>query len=159
MKSAVQCLCFLHFALLSFGLDTYISLSRSKASHSHAGYINQDRVRTLFTRRALYEQQKNHETKKSRVVPHPPPQNDTSRPRLGLPKPPVKPKPPVMPRCSLLGQSCVPLSGCCDPCATCHCRFFNAICFCRRAERARSRCGSKKTAKRRKARKKSKTQP
>uniref|UniRef100_A0A3B3VD41 Agouti domain-containing protein n=1 Tax=Poecilia latipinna TaxID=48699 RepID=A0A3B3VD41_9TELE len=46
-------------------------------------------------------------------------------------------KPQVMARCSLLGQSCVPLCGCCDPSATCHCRFFNAICFCRRVEQAR----------------------
>ncbi|XP_043960413.1 agouti-signaling protein-like [Gambusia affinis] len=150
MKLAVQCLCFLHFALLSFGLDTYISLSRTKASHSDAGYINQDRVRRLFAKRALYEQQK---TKKSSIVPHPAPQNDVSRPKARLPKP------PVMPGCSLLGQSCVPLCGCCDPCATCHCRFFNAICFCRRVERARSRCGSKKAAKRRKAKKKSTTKP
>ncbi|XP_017157331.1 U13-lycotoxin-Ls1d-like [Poecilia reticulata] len=144
MKLAVHCLCFLHFVLLSFGLDTYISLSRSKAFHSDATYVNQDRVRTLFARRALYEQQKIHETKKSSIVPPPQPQNDVSRPK-------AVPKPQVTARCSLLGQSCVPLCGCCDPCTTCHCRFFNAICYCRRAEQARPRCGSKKTAKRRKS--------
>uniref|UniRef100_A0A8C7ZKQ2 Agouti domain-containing protein n=1 Tax=Oryzias sinensis TaxID=183150 RepID=A0A8C7ZKQ2_9TELE len=37
------------------------------------------------------------------------------------------------PGCSLLGQSCSRLSGCCEACATCHCRFFSAICFCRKA--------------------------
>uniref|UniRef100_A0A3B3WD72 Agouti domain-containing protein n=1 Tax=Poecilia mexicana TaxID=48701 RepID=A0A3B3WD72_9TELE len=94
----------------------------------------------------------NFQKKSSIVHPPPSPQNDVSRPK-------AVPKPQVMARCSLLGQSCVPLCGCCDPCATCHCRFFNAICFCRRVEQARSRCGSKKTAKRRKAKKNSKTQP
>uniref|UniRef100_A0A8C6PXI2 Agouti domain-containing protein n=1 Tax=Nothobranchius furzeri TaxID=105023 RepID=A0A8C6PXI2_NOTFU len=39
----------------------------------------------------------------------------------------------VMSECSLLGQSCTLLCGCCDPCATCHCRFFNTICFCRKS--------------------------
>lgn len=34
--------------------------------------------------------------------------------------------------CSHLTQACLPQFGCCDPQAFCHCRFFNAICFCRR---------------------------
>lgn len=61
------------------------------------------------------------------------------KPRV-VPVPPDDPPPPttavapksVKPSCSQLTQSCVPQSGCCDPCASCHCRFFNAICFCRR---------------------------
>lgn len=39
---------------------------------------------------------------------------------------------PVEPSCSQLKQSCLPQFGCCDPRASCHCRFFNAICICRR---------------------------
>uniref|UniRef100_A0A3Q2PTY0 Agouti domain-containing protein n=1 Tax=Fundulus heteroclitus TaxID=8078 RepID=A0A3Q2PTY0_FUNHE len=68
--------------------------------------------------------------RKSRIV---------SLPQNNVPGPKVVPK-PMMLRCSQLGQSCVPLCGCCDLCATCHCRFFNAICFCRKAK---SRCGKK----------------
>ncbi|MEQ2317035.1 hypothetical protein AMECASPLE_038691, partial [Ameca splendens] len=68
--------------------------------------------------------------KKSRIVS--PPQND-------VPHPKVAPNPST-PKCSQLGQSCVPLCGCCDPCAMCHCRFFNVICFCRKAK---SQCGKK----------------
>ncbi|KAM4718420.1 uncharacterized protein FYW61_016253 [Anableps anableps] len=148
MKLAVQCLCFLHFALLSFGLDTHISLSRRKAFHSDAGYVNQDRRRPLFARREQYEQQRIHEPKKSRIVS--PPQNDIAHPKV-VPN-------PMMPKCSQLGQSCVPLYGCCDSCAMCHCRFFNAICFCRKAEKAKSRCGNK-TPKNRKAKKSEKHNP
>uniref|UniRef100_A0A8C6T1I0 Agouti domain-containing protein n=1 Tax=Neogobius melanostomus TaxID=47308 RepID=A0A8C6T1I0_9GOBI len=54
------------------------------------------------------------------------------------PKFPVKPTPPKPavkppnPQCSLLTQSCLPQDGCCDAWASCHCHFFNAICFCRR---------------------------
>uniref|UniRef100_A0A3B4AE11 Agouti domain-containing protein n=1 Tax=Periophthalmus magnuspinnatus TaxID=409849 RepID=A0A3B4AE11_9GOBI len=48
---------------------------------------------------------------------------------------PTAPKPaskPTTPRCSQLTQSCLPQDGCCDSWASCHCHFFNAICFCRR---------------------------
>uniref|UniRef100_A0A8C6NY82 Agouti domain-containing protein n=1 Tax=Nothobranchius furzeri TaxID=105023 RepID=A0A8C6NY82_NOTFU len=31
---------------------------------------------------------------------------------------------PTLGLCALLGQSCTPLCDCCDPCATCRCRFF-----------------------------------
>lgn len=49
--------------------------------------------------------------------------------------PPAKVRPnPVKIKCSQLAQSCLPQSGCCDPCATCHCRFFNVICFCRKTK-------------------------
>uniref|UniRef100_A0A3P9NMP2 Agouti domain-containing protein n=1 Tax=Poecilia reticulata TaxID=8081 RepID=A0A3P9NMP2_POERE len=140
MKLAVHCLCFLHFVLLSFGLDTYISLSRSKSFFFFYLFFALI-VRTLFARRALYEQQKIHETVTFNIfhLTPPPPLKYTSS-LSNFQK-----------KCSLLGQSCVPLCGCCDPCTTCHCRFFNAICYCRRAEQARPRCGSKKTAKRRKS--------
>ena len=59
---------------------------------------------------------------KPKVAPEPP----------RLPPPKVKPKKPINPRCSLLGDSCVPHTRCCDPFVSCHCRFFNAICYCRR---------------------------
>lgn len=49
--------------------------------------------------------------------------------------PPAKVRPnPVKIKCSQLAQSCLPQSGCCDSCATCHCRFFNVICFCRKTK-------------------------
>ncbi|XP_039610091.1 agouti-related protein-like [Polypterus senegalus] len=41
----------------------------------------------------------------------------------------------LMPKCSKVLESCLPFSLCCDPCATCHCRFFNAICYCRKLNR------------------------
>ncbi|CAN2389572.1 Agouti related neuropeptide [Pristimantis euphronides] len=35
-------------------------------------------------------------------------------------------------RCVQLLESCVGHLPCCSPCATCYCRFFNAICYCRK---------------------------
>ncbi|XP_068117622.1 agouti-related protein [Hyperolius riggenbachi] len=35
-------------------------------------------------------------------------------------------------RCVQLHESCVGHLPCCSPCATCYCRFFNAICYCRK---------------------------
>ncbi|KAM3877460.1 agouti-related protein-like [Diretmus argenteus] len=36
-------------------------------------------------------------------------------------------------RCTPHQQSCLGHAlPCCDPCDTCYCRFFNAICYCRR---------------------------
>ncbi|CAI9607265.1 unnamed protein product [Staurois parvus] len=35
-------------------------------------------------------------------------------------------------RCVQLHESCVGHLSCCSPCATCYCRFFNAICYCRK---------------------------
>ncbi|KAM9302007.1 agouti-related protein [Gastrophryne carolinensis] len=35
-------------------------------------------------------------------------------------------------RCVQLLESCVGNLHCCNPCATCYCRFFNAICYCRK---------------------------
>lgn len=79
---------------------------------------------------------------KSRVVPVPqtrlrlrprPPSTPGPAPRATptLPLPQVTPT-PVKFTCSHLTQSCLPQSGCCEPHTTCHCRFFSAICFCRR---------------------------
>ncbi|XP_037303953.1 agouti-related protein isoform X1 [Pungitius pungitius] len=46
-------------------------------------------------------------------------------------------------RCIPHQQSCLgyPLP-CCDPCDTCYCRFFNAICYCRRVGHA---CPTRRT--------------
>ncbi|XP_006072097.2 agouti-related protein [Bubalus kerabau] len=36
-------------------------------------------------------------------------------------------------RCVRLHESCLGHQvPCCDPCATCYCRFFNAFCYCRK---------------------------
>ncbi|KAF7669757.1 hypothetical protein LDENG_00124520 [Lucifuga dentata] len=32
--------------------------------------------------------------------------------------------------CSRLMESCSAHLPCCDPCASCHCRLFNTICYC-----------------------------
>ncbi|XP_029904138.1 agouti-related protein [Myripristis murdjan] len=40
-------------------------------------------------------------------------------------------------RCTPHQQSCLGHAlPCCDPCDTCYCRFFNAICYCRRVGQA-----------------------
>ncbi|XP_038123459.1 agouti-related protein-like [Cyprinodon tularosa] len=83
----------------------------------------------LFARRRLYEQQKIAVLEKPRIV----------SPQIVVPRPREVPN-PILSKCSQLGQSCVPLWGCCGRCETCHCRFFNAICFCRKAK---SQCGRK----------------
>ncbi|XP_054624195.1 agouti-signaling protein 2b [Dunckerocampus dactyliophorus] len=39
-------------------------------------------------------------------------------------------------RCSLLRESCSSHVPCCDPCASCRCRFFNIVCHCWRVNRS-----------------------
>ncbi|XP_040921853.1 agouti-signaling protein-like [Toxotes jaculatrix] len=126
MKPALLCLCVLHVACVSAGLfrrndlqaaHRNLSAIRAQAPQSTVS-LNQGRQRPLFARRGQYERQS---APKSRVVPVPP--NDP---------PPKVTANSVKPACSQLTQSCLPQSGCCDLHATCHCRFFNAICFCRR---------------------------
>ncbi|XP_009468746.1 PREDICTED: agouti-related protein [Nipponia nippon] len=44
-------------------------------------------------------------------------------------------------RCVRLLESCLGHQiPCCDPCATCYCRFFNAVCYCRKISSS-SPCG------------------
>ncbi|NXX82054.1 AGRP protein, partial [Urocolius indicus] len=44
-------------------------------------------------------------------------------------------------RCVRLLESCLGQHiPCCDPCATCYCRFFNAVCYCRKISSS-SPCG------------------
>ncbi|XP_069007201.1 agouti-signaling protein-like [Embiotoca jacksoni] len=138
MKLAVLCLCMLHLALVSSRLfarndlqaaESSLSLGKAQAPRS-TGSLNKGRVRPLFARRGQYERQRIH-VPRPRVVPVAP-KNIA---------PPAKVTPdPVISNCSQLTQSCFPQSGCCDPCATCHCHFFNTICFCWRVN---SQCNKK----------------
>uniref|UniRef100_A0A2K6TZB6 Agouti-related protein n=1 Tax=Saimiri boliviensis boliviensis TaxID=39432 RepID=A0A2K6TZB6_SAIBB len=44
-------------------------------------------------------------------------------------------------RCVKLQESCLGQQvPCCDPCATCYCRFFNAFCYCRKLATATNSC-------------------
>ncbi|XP_058900910.1 agouti-related protein [Kogia breviceps] len=44
-------------------------------------------------------------------------------------------------RCVRLHESCLGHQvPCCDPCATCYCRFFNAFCYCRKLGTATNLC-------------------
>ncbi|XP_053460179.1 agouti-related protein [Nycticebus coucang] len=44
-------------------------------------------------------------------------------------------------RCVRLNESCLGQQvPCCDPCATCYCRFFNAFCYCRKLGTAMNPC-------------------
>ncbi|XP_022439168.2 agouti-related protein [Delphinapterus leucas] len=44
-------------------------------------------------------------------------------------------------RCVRLHESCLGHQvPCCDPCATCYCRFFNAFCYCRKLGTAANPC-------------------
>ncbi|VFV29215.1 agouti-related protein [Lynx pardinus] len=44
-------------------------------------------------------------------------------------------------RCVRLQESCLGHQvSCCDPCATCYCRFFNAFCYCRKLGTATIPC-------------------
>ncbi|KAM7390754.1 hypothetical protein PAMA_008784 [Pampus argenteus] len=131
MKQVLLCLCILCLAFVSDGLytrkDPQTGRNNPSASRAQApertGSLNQGRRRALFARRK-YERQRIH-VPKPNVIRVPP--NVVS-----VPPPPKAAPDPAMTVCSQLTQSCLPQSGCCDPCATCHCRFFNAICFCRR---------------------------
>ncbi|XP_061778460.1 agouti-related protein-like [Nerophis ophidion] len=122
MKLSVLCLCLLLLllALVSGGLLTRNDLQsdgiRLNKISRRAGLH-----KIMLARRGHYEQQRLH----------------MMRPK-GMPDPlrdylPTKASPdPGRPDCSQLGQSCLPQQGCCETSSTCHCHFFQAICFCRR---------------------------
>ncbi|XP_028289104.1 uncharacterized protein LOC114453412 isoform X2 [Parambassis ranga] len=134
MKLAILCLCILQLDIVSCRIFTRNNLQatyRGQASQSTGFNMSRSRVKPLFARRGHYERQRIY-VLKPRVV--------TAAPLHMSPTPEVTPVDPVSPKCSELAQSCLPQSGCCDPCAACHCRFFNAICFCRRVS---SQCGKK----------------
>ncbi|XP_024135968.1 agouti-signaling protein isoform X2 [Oryzias melastigma] len=123
MKAVILFLCFLHLTFVGSSphpKPRHIWLSEEPTVQSK-GSTNPVRVGPLFARRGLYEYQQ-------LLVPTveiPPSQNDILHTKVE--------QKPIKPGCSQLGQSCSRLSGCCDACATCHCRFFSAICFCRKA--------------------------
>ncbi|KAM4533886.1 uncharacterized protein PAE49_022236 [Odontesthes bonariensis] len=127
MKLAVVCLCILHLAWGSSGFYTRSSPQASRGNTLLSGATqskvstNNGRVRPLFARRRHYERQRIR-VPKPKLVP---------LPLKDVPRAKVAPHPEKA-KCSPLGQSCLIQSGCCEPCSTCHCRFFNAICFCRK---------------------------
>ncbi|XP_036375423.1 agouti-signaling protein 2b [Megalops cyprinoides] len=85
------------------------------------GVWSQGKPKRLFARRGLPHRQKPsalHRVAKPKQSKHPKQQ----------PAVPVR-------RCPRVMESCVPNMPCCDPCATCHCRFFNIICHCWRLGR------------------------
>ncbi|KAM9839664.1 uncharacterized protein ACBR49_016656 [Aulostomus maculatus] len=130
MKLTVLCLCLLNVAFVTSRLFARndLQFGRSNLSKTHQRTaLGQGRQRTLFARRGQYEQQRIY---KPKSVPVPP---KIVPPTKAAPKPSI-------PMCSQPGQSCFPQSGCCEPCSTCHCHFFNAICFCRRTN---SQCTNK----------------
>ncbi|CAJ1081856.1 agouti-signaling protein-like [Xyrichtys novacula] len=127
MKLSVLLFGFLQLSFISAGLlvrdpqSRDSALTRSKAQiPKNTGSVNPGRKKPLFARRGQYERQRVRAQKPKKVPPN------------TLPPPPGEGLKPAKPKCSQLTQSCVPQSGCCDSGAMCHCRFFNAICFCRK---------------------------
>ncbi|XP_014403298.1 PREDICTED: agouti-related protein isoform X1 [Myotis brandtii] len=54
---------------------------------------------------------------------------------------PEEREPRSLRRCVRLHESCLGHQvPCCDPCATCYCRFFNAFCYCRKLGTAMNPC-------------------
>ncbi|XP_041669659.1 agouti-signaling protein-like [Cheilinus undulatus] len=130
MKLTLLCFGFLHLSIVTEGLfsrseltdsSSLTSSSDSRAQLSpNTGSPNPSRKRPLFARRGQYERQRVQASKPKKL------------PLKDAPPPPDAAPKPVSLKCSQLRQSCVPQSGCCDAGATCRCRFFNTICFCRR---------------------------
>ncbi|KAJ3611646.1 hypothetical protein NHX12_021661 [Muraenolepis orangiensis] len=83
-----------------------------------AEFLIQGRQRSLYERQKVYRL-------RPRVRPAPPKGPPPEEAQIPLP--------PSASRCSGTSESCLPQSRCCDPCASCHCRFFNAVCFCLKA--------------------------
>ncbi|XP_057680796.1 agouti-signaling protein-like [Corythoichthys intestinalis] len=121
MKLSVLCLCVLHLMFVSAGLLTSNDLqsgSSDMAKISRRAGGLPSKYRTLFARRGQYEQQKLLMMRTKGMPDVPKDSKDAQKPASAV--------------CSQLGQSCLPQQGCCEPCSTCHCHFFKAICFCRR---------------------------
>ncbi|KAJ8336848.1 hypothetical protein SKAU_G00380680 [Synaphobranchus kaupii] len=88
-------------------------------SSNETGVLNQRK--SLFARRGHIRHQK--------------PMGLQSAAKPREPKPPRPPPAPPARRCPRVSDSCSPHNPCCDPCTTCHCRFFNTICYCWRLGR------------------------
>ncbi|CAN9506501.1 unnamed protein product [Ophioblennius macclurei] len=125
MKLSLLCfVVILHVALVHCGLSSRHDLQAGRGAvfPRTTGSQNHGRVRPLFARRGQYERQRIH-VPKTKVAPGPP---------NHAPPPAKKEMNPAKLPCSQLTHTCLPLSGCCDANASCHCRFFNTICYCRR---------------------------
>ncbi|XP_061523020.1 agouti-signaling protein-like [Phycodurus eques] len=122
MKLSLLCLFVLFLAFVSGGLLTSNDLQSGSSdltkNSRRAGFFP-NKHRTLFARRGQYEQHKLL-MMRPKVLPILPKYSSTNAPK------------PAPATCSHRGQSCLPNQGCCEPCSTCHCHFFKAICFCRR---------------------------
>ncbi|XP_077592280.1 uncharacterized protein LOC144209710 [Stigmatopora nigra] len=123
MKLSVVCLCVFHLTFVTAGLLTSNDLQSSSSdlaimSRRTGGLTN--KYRTLFARRAQYEQQKLLMMRPKGIPVVEKDSNDKEAPKSAPSS------------CSQLGQSCLPHQGCCELCSACHCHFFKAICFCRR---------------------------
>ncbi|XP_061662030.1 agouti-related protein-like [Syngnathoides biaculeatus] len=122
MKLSLLSLFVLLLAFVSGGLLTSKDIqsgSRDLTKISSRAGIFPNKHRTLFARRGQYEQQK-LQMMRPKGMPSLPKNSSTKAPK------------PASATCSQLGQSCLPNQGCCEPCSSCHCHFFKAICFCRR---------------------------
>ncbi|KAI4901765.1 hypothetical protein NFI96_013519 [Prochilodus magdalenae] len=111
MKLVLFWVCLVQAALLMATRHDDLRTTAQDLTSLRSELWNQRKPRTLFARRGAVEYQKLRATK-----PH------------------VEAV-PVTPRCSRVSESCFPHSNCCDPCASCHCRFFNTICYCWRLGR------------------------
>ncbi|KAG9333071.1 hypothetical protein AGOR_G00172850 [Albula goreensis] len=119
---AVLCFCLLRVASVHSMLDARdvpknsdVDVSLKDKPSVESGARNQGKTKALFARRGLQERQKLRVVKVQKV--------------------PAPALPPPARRCSRVMESCIPHTPCCDPCSTCHCRFFNAICYCWRLGR------------------------
>ncbi|KAJ8396149.1 hypothetical protein AAFF_G00022220 [Aldrovandia affinis] len=125
------CVCLLTAAIQSMVVEGSSGVDMSKKTENdvsfkdtssvETGVWNHGNPKSLFARRGLIHRQR------PLALQH-----------AMKPKQPKQPKPPSgapAQRCPRVMESCVPHMPCCDPCATCHCRFFNTICYCWRLGR------------------------
>ncbi|XP_047667529.1 agouti-signaling protein-like [Tachysurus fulvidraco] len=102
----------IHVALLM--VENQRNASTSQTNFRQTDLLNPENPQTLIIRRGTIDYPKSQAMK---------PRGDTVL---------------KAPRCSRLKENCAPVSHsrCCDPCAFCHCRFFNTICRCWRLGRS-----------------------
>ncbi|KAL4631042.1 agouti-related protein-like isoform X1 [Arapaima gigas] len=107
--TALCCVCLLQaLAVLSVPEPRGGSLTQDQEPVGDtAGVLNKGRPKALFARRGGQQQQRRYMNANGELAPV----------ALGR-------------RCSRGAENCGPQIPCCDPCSTCHCRFFNTICYC-----------------------------
>nr|XP_004668159.1 agouti-signaling protein [Jaculus jaculus] len=70
--------------------------------------------------------------KKSKKISRKEAENKRSSKKTATTKKAPRPRPPPPTPCVATRDSCKPPApACCDPCASCHCRFFRSACSCR----------------------------